>query len=131
MKIYLVKFSNLAITPTEGTDDSAGFDLFSVEDVSISSNSIIHIKTDISFKIPQGYFGKIYDRSSLAVRRTEIGGRVIDADCRGPIVVIFFNFSDKVVEVGKGERFCQIVFQKITDNPILREIDNFSEDQTG
>lgn len=128
MKIYLVKFSNLAITPTKGTNDSA---LYSVEDVSILSNSIKLIKRDIGFKIPQGYFGKIYARSSLAVRRTEIGGGVIDADYRGPIVVLFFNFSDKVVEVGKGERFCQIVCQKIADHPVLREADNFSEDQTG
>ena len=52
MKIDFVKFSNLAITPTKGTKDSAGFDLYSVENVSISSNSIKLIKTDIGFKIP-------------------------------------------------------------------------------
>ena len=67
----------------------------------------------------------------MAVRCTEIGRYIIGANYRGPIVVLFFNFSDKVVEVGKGERFCQIVFQKIANNPLLREVDNFIEDQTG
>ena len=98
MKIDFVKFSNLAITPTKGTEDSAGFDLHSVENVSISSNSIKLIKTDIGFKIPRRYVGKIYARSSLTVTCTEIGRDVIDADYRGTIEVLFFNFSDKVVE---------------------------------
>ena len=80
---------------------------------------------------PRGYFGKNYAGSSFAVRCTEIGGGVIDADYGEPIVVLFFNLSDKVEEVGKGERFCQIVFQKIANSPILREVDNFNEDQTG
>ena len=55
-------------------EDSAGFDLDSVENVTISSNSIKVITTDIGLKIPKGYFGKIYARSSLVVRCTEIGG---------------------------------------------------------
>ena len=105
MKTDFVQFSNLPITPTKGTENSAGFDLCSVEDVSILSNSIKFIKVDIGFKIRRGYFGKIYTRSNLAVRCTEFGGDVIDADYGGPIVVLFFNFFGKVVEVGKGERF--------------------------
>ena len=121
----------MVITPTKGTGDSAEFDLYSVEDVSILSNSIKLIKTGIGFKIPRGYFRRVFARSSLAVRCTEIGGGVIDADSRGPIVVLFFNFFDKVIEVGKGEGFCQIVFQEIANSPVLREVDNFSEDQTG
>ena len=51
MKIDFVRFSNFAIVPTKGTEDSAGFDLYSVEDVTISSNSIKIIKIDIGFKI--------------------------------------------------------------------------------
>ena len=47
------------------------------------------IRTGISFKIPRGYFGKIYERSSLAVRCTEVGGGVIDADYRGFVAANF------------------------------------------
>ena len=129
MKIHFAKFSGLVITPTKGTEDSTGFDLYSVENVSTLSNSIKLIKTDIGFKISRGYFRKVFTRSSLVVRCTEIGGGVIDS--RGPIVVLFFNLFDKVIEFGKGEGFCQIVFQKIANSPVLREVDNFSEDQTG
>ena len=73
----------------------------------------------------------MHPRSSFSVRCTEIGGRFIDAIYRRPIVVLFFNFPNKVVEVGKGERFCQIVLQKFTNNPVLREVDNFREGHTG
>ena len=58
MKIDFVRFSNSAITPTKGTEDSAGFDLCSVESITIPSNSIKRTKTDIGFKIPREYFGK-------------------------------------------------------------------------
>ena len=87
------------------------------------------MKTDIGFKIPTRYFGKIYARSSLAIRCTEVSGGVIDSNYRGPVSVIFFNFSIKSIEFEKGNRFCQIVFHKIENHPILREVDKF-EDKT-
>ena len=130
IKIDFVRFSNSAIVPAKGTKDSAGFDLYSVEDVTISSNSIKIIKTDIGFKIRKSFFGKTYARSSLAVRCTEIHGGVIDADYREPIAVVFLNFSDKTLVIEKSDKFCQIVFQKTANHPVLREVDNFNEDKT-
>ena len=129
MKIEFLSFSSSAITPTQGTKDSACFDLYSVENVIVPANSMKIIKTDIGFKIPRGYFGEIYARSSLAIRCTEVSGGVIDSDYRGPVSVIFFNFSNKSIEIEKGNRFCQIVFHKIANHPVLREVDKF-EDKT-
>ena len=130
MKIGFVRFSSAAITPTQGTKDSAGFDFCSVEAVLVSSNSTKIIRTDIGFKIPRGYFGKIYSRSSFALRFTEVGGGVIDADYRGPVSVIFFNFSNRHIEIEKGSRFAQIVFQKAANYPVLREVKNFEDNKT-
>ena len=58
-----------------------------------------------------------------------VGGCVIDADYKGPVAVIFFNFFEKSVDIGKGDRFCQIFFHKIANHPVLREVDN-CEDKT-
>ena len=77
MKIDFVRFSSATIAPTQGTKYSAGFVLYSVEDVLVSPNFIKTIRTDIGFKIPRGYFGKIYSRSSFALRFIEVGGGVI------------------------------------------------------
>ena len=118
------------MAPTQVTKDSAGFDLYPVEDVLVSPNSTKIIRTDIGFKIPRGYFGKIYSRSSFALRFTEIGGRVINADYRRPVSVIFFNFSNRLIEIEKGNRFAQIVFQKVANHPVLREVENFEDNKT-
>ena len=92
LKIDFVRFSSAAIAPTQRTKDSAGFDLYYVEDVLVSPNSTKIIRIDIDFKKLRGYFGKIYSRSSFAPRLTEVDRGVIDADYRGPVSVIFFNF---------------------------------------
>ena len=65
MKIEFLSFSSSAITPTQGTKDLACFDLYSVENVIVPANSMKIIKTGIGFKIPRGYFGKIYARHKI------------------------------------------------------------------
>ena len=91
-KDWFGRSSSAAIAPAQGTKDSAVFDLYYVEDVLVSPNSTIIIRIDIDFKIPRGYFGKIFSRSTFALRLTEAGRGVIDADYRGPVSVIFFQF---------------------------------------
>ena len=80
MKIEFLSFSSSAISPTQDTEDSVGFDLYSVENFIVPANFMKIIKIDIGFKIPRGYFRKIYARSSLTIRCTEVSGSVIDPD---------------------------------------------------
>ena len=97
MKIGFLRFSSSATTATQGAKDLTSFDLYSIENVIMPANSMKIIKTDIGFKIPKGYFGKIHARSSLVIRCTDVSGGVIDSDYRGPASVIFFNFCDKSI----------------------------------
>ena len=130
MKIDFVKFSPASIAPTQGTDYSAGFELYCVEDMLIPPTSVKLIRIDIGFKIPRSYFGKICARSSIAIRYTDAGGGAIDADYRGPISVIFFNHLDKYISLERGSRFAQIVFQKLANRPKLNEAENFDSSET-
>ena len=57
------------------------------------------------------------------------GGGIADADCRVPVSVIFFNFSNNIIETEKGSRFAQIVFQKCA-RPSLREAETFDARST-
>ena len=130
MKIDFVKFSPTVIAPTQGTDDSPGFDLYCVEDFLIPTTSIKLVRTDIRFKIPRGYFGKIYARSSFVIRHTDVGGGAIDADYCGPVSAIVFVHSDKYISLERGSRFVQIVFHKLANKTKLNEIENFDSSLT-
>ena len=126
MRTDFVKFSAAAICPTKRSSDAAGFDLYSVEDVLVPPSTVKTIRTDIGFKIPRCYFGKIHSRSSSSLRFTDVSGRVIYSDYRGPVPVGFFYFSARFVEREKGTRFAQIILQKIA-NPTLREVEKFTD----
>ena len=130
MKIDFVKFSPTVIAPTQGTDNSPGFDLYCVEDFLIPPTSIKLVRTDIRFKTPRGYFGKIYARSSFAIRHTDVGGGAIDADYCGPVSAIVFVHSDKYISLERGSRFVQIVFHKLANKPKLNEVENFDSSLT-
>ena len=60
---------------------------------------------------------------------TDVGGGVTDYDYRDPVAVLFFNFSKIHFEVRKGQRFAQIIFQRIT-HPVLREEQTFEDCRT-
>ena len=104
MRIDFVRFRDAAICP-------AKFD--SVEDVLLPPSTIKLLRTDIVFKIPRGYLGKIHRHYSFALRSTDDGGGVIDAKYRGSVSVIFFSFSARLVEIEKGIRFAQIIFKRL------------------
>ena len=65
IRIDFLRFSNYAIYPPKGSPDAAGYDLYSMEWVIVLPSSIRIIPTDVSFKTPKGYFGKIHFRCSL------------------------------------------------------------------
>ena len=115
MKINFKKFSPLAKMPFRETPSSTGFDLHTTHDVYCFPRSCQKVETDIGFEIPRRYFGKIHARSSFAQTFAGIGGGVINSDYRGKVYVIFFNFSKSSMSFKKGERFLQIIFQKILD----------------
>lgn len=53
------------------------------------------IGTDLSIAVPLGTYGRVAPRSGLAVKHfIDVGAGVIDADYRGPVGVVLFNFSD-------------------------------------
>ena len=129
MRIDFLKFSHDAICPTKGLPGAAGYDLYSVENVVVPSSSVRPISTNIGFEIPRGYCGKIHARSSFAMQFTDFSGGVTDSDYKGPVAILFFNFSNIHFEVRKGQRFAQIIFQKIA-HPVLREVQTFEDCRT-
>lgn len=81
--------------PKRCSDDAAGYDLFSPEDCVIEPKGKALIKTNLSIRVPDGCYGRIAPRSSLAWKHhIDVGAGVIDRDYRGDVGVILFNHSN-------------------------------------
>ena len=113
MEIKVKKLSPQATVPTKANDSDAGWDLYASEDAIIDPSKTELISTHISFAIPEGYVGLIWDRSGMAAKRGlhRFAG-VIDSGYRGEVKVCLWNSSDKYCVINAGERIAQILFQE-------------------
>jgi len=104
--------------PHYQTEHSAGVDLYAAldEDMVIGSGRWKLVPTGIAVAIPEGYEGQVRPRSGLALKHG-VGmlnaPGTIDADYRGEIGVILFNFSDTPFAVHRGDRIAQMVIAKL------------------
>lgn len=113
MKIRIKKLDDRAVTPTYGSEYSAGADLYALIDgaLEILPHETVFIHTGISVEIPEGYCGLVFARSSMGAKRglapaNKVG--VIDADYRGEVMVALHNHSKKPATVEQGERIAQL-----------------------
>lgn len=101
--------------PTKGTERSAGWDLYAdCEPCEIKPRETVKIGVGFACAIPNGYFGGIYSRSSVAAKkglRIASGTGVIDSDYRGEIIVPLHNDSNKIQTVYRGDRIAQMIIQ--------------------
>ena len=88
--------------PTQGSSESARWDLYSMNDVTIKPGQRILIATGISLQPPEGYYRRIAPRSGLALKHgITIRAGVIDQDYTGEIKVLLFNHGDHPVTLAK------------------------------
>jgi dUTP pyrophosphatase len=105
--------------PHYQTEHAAGVDLYAAveEGQVINPGSWKLIPTGIALAIPEGYEGQVRPRSGLALKHG-IGmlnsPGTIDADYRGEIGIILFNFSEKPFTVCRGDRIAQLVVARLT-----------------
>ena len=70
--------------PQKATPSSAGYDIFSYEEVTILAKDKGMVHTGIKASIPEGSYGRVAPRSGLAWKNfIDIGAGVIDSDYRG------------------------------------------------
>nr|XP_031860918.1 uncharacterized protein CI109_003645 [Kwoniella shandongensis]KAA5527990.1 hypothetical protein CI109_003645 [Kwoniella shandongensis] len=87
--------SDRATLPTLGSDFAAGMDLYSAEAKTIPARGKALVDLQLSIAVPKGHYGRIAPRSGLASKHgIQTGAGVIDADYRGPVMVLLFNHSD-------------------------------------
>ncbi len=121
--------------PHYQTEHSAGVDLYAAveDDKVVAAGTWTLVPTGLSVAIPEGYEGQVRPRSGLALK-SGVGllnsPGTIDADYRGEISIILFNFSDKPFIIHRGDRIAQLVFAKV-EKARLVQVDELSDTSRG
>ena len=97
--------------PKRANPTDAGADLMSTENCEIYPGEQKLVDTGVAVKIPQGYAGFVFNRSSQGKKGITIPHSVgvIDADYRGNIKVILKNTGEDPYEIQRGDRIAQLV----------------------
>ncbi len=103
-----------ANVPIKAHRTDAGFDLYSTEEININPKQRSTIKTGVSFEMPKDIAGLVWPRSGLSVKKgIDVLAGVIDSGYRGEVMVCLYNTSEEVVEIKRGDRIAQIIFQEV------------------
>lgn len=82
------------------------------------------VSTGIRVAIPRSYYGRLAPRSGLALKHgIDVGAGVIDADYRGDVKVLLFNFGTEAFQVRKGDRIAQLIVEKISPDETMIVVD--------
>ena len=116
----LVTITGSGKLPIRETNESAGYDLFSAESVTILPYTSHAVELGISIALEKGTYGQIYMRSSLALQHGLITmAGVIDSDYRGAVKVLVYNMSPANYIIKTGAKIAQLVVHKIDQSPSI------------
>ena len=103
--------------PTRGSDDAAGYDLYSCEKMILEPGTRKLVDTGISIATSSTrMYARIAPRSGLSVKGLDIGVGVVASDYRGPIKALLINNSNIPFQVNIGDRMAQLILERI-ENP--------------
>ena len=103
--------------PQRAHRTDAGADLFSYEQCEIYPGEQKLVDTGIAIKIPEGFVGFIYNRSSQGKKGITIPHSVgvIDSDYRGNLKVLLKNIGEDPYKIEVGDRIAQLVIQQVEE----------------
>ena len=110
--------------PVYQTNDASGIDMHAavLEDIILYRGDFMLVSTGIRMSIPPGYEGPVRPRSGLAYKHG-IGvlnaPGTIDADYRGVVGIILFNFDKKPFVIKRGDRIAQLVIARVEQAKII------------
>jgi dUTP pyrophosphatase len=130
-KILIKRSSKEVSLPEYETSGSSGMDLAAHIDnnINLEPGKSAIIPTGLYVSIPKGFEIQIRPRSGLAAKKNisvlNTPG-TIDADYRGELKIILFNFSDKTFVVDNGLRVAQMVVCPVIKAQ-LEEVDELND----
>ena len=106
--LYIKKLNDKFILPKYDDLDSAGLDLYAIDNMTIDGLlGIISLGFATSFD--KSFVGIIIDRSSMALKGLHIIAGVIDSSYRGEWKVVMINLGYSY-EIKEGDKIAQVIF---------------------
>ena len=130
-QLLVCKMSENAKLPTRANPQDAGYDLYSAQDVIIPAHGRCLVKTNIAVKIPDGHYGRVAPRSSLAVKHSiDVAAGVVDRGYRGDVGVALVNHSAHDYLVETGDRIAQLIIEKCASVDVV-SVDSLNDTARG
>lgn len=110
--IQIKLLTNEALVPKKQHELDIGYDLASVENLTLLSKQVTLVRTGLSISLPPGVAGFVLPRSGLATKHqiTLINSPgLIDPGYTGEILIPLINHSDINYNISKQERVAQLV----------------------
>lgn len=109
-----------ATVPRRFSNNAAGLDLFTRENHTIQPGSWTLVPTGIRIlQYPEGCYGRLAGRSSLAILGVEVNAGVIDPDYGGEIQVVLTNRGQHIVNLARGDRVAQLIFEQFAQPTVF------------
>ena len=103
-----------ALLPTRGSSQSAGLDIYAIDDLIIGPAERVLARTGLAVAIPEGYYGRIAPRSGLATQKgLDTLAGVVDSDYRGEILCLLYNAGEESIQLPAQSKICQLIIEKI------------------
>jgi dUTP pyrophosphatase len=120
-----------ATLPKRQNKDDAGYDIYSIEDITIPPGEMKLVRTGISFTVPEGTYGQLAPRSGLSTKGVFVNAGVIDRGYTGEVSVCLFNFHPKnTITLESKSRIAQLILKKI-DTPEIVSVDSLQTSDRG
>ena len=121
MKLKIQRLDPAAKLPTRAYEHDAGYDLYSVEEITLKPGERAAARTGLKMAIPAGCVGLIWDKGGPAVKGIHCLAGVVDAGFRGEVTVHLANLSREPYDIKIGQKIAQILVQKIEFPEIAEE----------
>ena len=113
--LLVKKLDPAARLPERKTPQAAGYVLAPAQECHLAPGEQRLITTGLALVVPEGHYGQLHPRSSLAKKGIVVEAGVIDADYRGPIQILLHNQSTEPFTFNPADNpLAQIVLVKIS-----------------
>lgn len=134
MIVDFMKIQPDAFEPRRAYETDAGWDFFSINDVSVRLDRLTWVSTGVAVSIPPGFYGRVVGRSSAGSRGLHVVEGVIDAGYHGELIArVAPLWEPAMVDatwIDRGDAVFQLIVQPVVEVE-FRETHFLSESARG